>query len=100
MKDNELCDDGNNLNGDGCSSACFVEANSNCDISFDPSQCDVCGNSKMKYPEICDDGNSLDSFGCSSDCMSVLPNFICYGGNETTNDICIDLIAFNTPPPP
>ena len=39
-------------------------------------------------PEICDDGNKFDGIGCASDCLSVLPTWICSGGNSTHNDVC------------
>jgi len=55
----EACDDGNYLNGDGCSSTCQLEPDSDCTFNDDPNPdiCDVCGNSKRKGPETCDDGN-------------------------------------------
>jgi len=47
----EECDDGNMLNGDGCSSTCKVE---------------ICGNGVVDASEECDDGNTADCDGCSS----------------------------------
>ena len=41
----EMCDDGNLLNGDGCSDVCTIES--------------VCGNGIIEPPEMCDDGNLL-----------------------------------------
>ena len=39
----EQCDDGNNLNQDGCSMTCLVEPGATCDAS-EPSNCtEVCG---------------------------------------------------------
>jgi len=43
---NEECDDGGTANGDGCDSNCDIEGNSSCDLSVNPSICDVCGNNK------------------------------------------------------
>lgn len=40
----EECDDGNFVNGDGCSTVCQIEPI-------------VCGNSKVETGEECDDGN-------------------------------------------
>lgn len=55
----EECDDGNVLNGDGCSTACKIE------IPTGP----VCGDGILQAPEQCDDGNLLSGDGCSSTCM-------------------------------
>ncbi|MEL6185433.1 MAG: DUF4215 domain-containing protein, partial [Myxococcota bacterium] len=50
---NEDCDDGNAINGDGCSVICEVEA---------------CGNGLLDTGEACDDGNLQSADGCSSTC--------------------------------
>lgn len=51
----EQCDDGNNDNGDGCSSDCEKEP--------------TCGDGKVNQPsEECDDGNNNDGDGCSNSC--------------------------------
>jgi uncharacterized repeat protein (TIGR01451 family) len=56
---NETCDDGNNNNGDGCSSDCKTE------------QCPhYCGDGKLDAGEECDDGNNNNGDGCSSDCKT------------------------------
>lgn len=52
----EECDDGNNINNDGCNSACMLE----------PSV--ACGNGILEDPEQCDDGNNLNGDGCSETC--------------------------------
>jgi len=56
----EQCDDGNTLNGDGCSSVCQFEGN----VSA------ICGNGVWELPEQCDDGNLLNGDGCSSICKT------------------------------
>jgi cysteine-rich repeat protein len=63
----EQCDDGNNADGDGCSSACTLEH---------------CGDRVVtgSSGEICDDGNNADGDGCSADCRS----------NETCGNATID----------
>src|SRR5262249_2917863 len=53
----EQCDDGNNLNGDGCDSNCKEE----------------CGNDTLDPGEQCDDGNILSGDGCSSVCTLEVP---------------------------
>ncbi len=53
----EECDDGNAVTGDGCSSACEVEA---------------CGNRRVDFGEECDDGNTTSADGCSAICKREL----------------------------
>ena len=48
----ETCDDGNRVDGDGCSQHCLSE----------------CGNGVVAKDEECDDGNTQDWDGCSSKC--------------------------------
>ena len=61
----EECDDGNNDDGDGCSSTCKVESDYDC--TDNPSVCTaICGDGKILGSESCDDGNTSDGDGCSS----------------------------------
>jgi cysteine-rich repeat protein len=55
----EVCDDGNNIDGDGCSHDCLSD--------------ETCGNGTVDTAkgEVCDDGNTKDGDGCSADCKSV-----------------------------
>src|SRR3954469_15602565 len=53
MDADEECDDGNNIDGDGCSHLCTIE---------------VCGNHRIDPHEQCDDGNTSDGDGCSHGC--------------------------------
>src|SRR4051812_563136 len=55
----EKCDDGNIIDGDGCSRDC--------------QSTEVCGNRKIDTAagELCDDGNTLGGDGCSADCKSI-----------------------------
>jgi len=50
----EECDDGNNLNGDGCSGTCQLED---------------CGDGNLDYGEGCDDGNLVSGDGCNAFCQ-------------------------------
>jgi cysteine-rich repeat protein len=54
----EVCDDGNNADGDGCSANCKSD--------------ETCGNGLVDTAvgETCDDGNLLGGDGCSADCTS------------------------------
>ncbi len=59
----ESCDDGNNDDGDGCSSQCALEG------CVWPAPCQPCGNGTVDGPiEECDDGNNDDGDGCSATC--------------------------------
>jgi len=83
----EACDDGNNADGDGCSSDCQVEIGpevcndgidndtdglvdcADSDCANDPACMPMCGNGIVEAGEECDDGNSVDGDGCSSTCL-------------------------------
>ncbi len=62
----EECDDGNLINGDGCSSACTLEGPP------------PCGDGLIWLGEGCDDGDALGGDGCSSTCQ-IEPGFSCTG---------------------
>ena len=78
----ETCDDGNTVNGDGCSSTCHLEFRYKC--SGSPSKCSptVCGDGKKEGAEGCDDGNTMPFDGCSEDCQ-IEPN--CSGTSGCTS---------------
>ena len=62
----EGCDDGNDISGDGCSEDCQVEegwvcSGLNCET--------VCGDKIIAGQEDCDDGNQISNDGCSSSCL-------------------------------
>ena len=79
----EGCDDGNNMNGDGCTAACEIEdgnpcvadgecASGVCDMNEVPPICEPagsCGNGVIDAGESCDDGNLMTGDGCSSVCL-------------------------------
>jgi cysteine-rich repeat protein len=73
----EGCDDGNTVDGDGCSSMCAVETAYDCTGS--PSVCvPKCGDGVLLAGERCDDGNPTDGDGCSATC-TVEPYWRCAG---------------------
>lgn len=101
----EECDDGNNLETDGCSSKCIttrcwdkIVQNPNgwniieeCDDGnrVDTDSCTtgckltpkaVCGNLIKEEGEQCDDGNKIDSDGCTNDCKLSQPKSYCGDG--------------------
>ncbi|MCA9542977.1 MAG: DVUA0089 family protein, partial [Myxococcales bacterium] len=62
ITDAEECDDGNLLDGDGCSAQCVQE--------FD------CGNGVVEFPEQCDDGNAADDDDCDTLCTQTAYDLI------------------------
>lgn len=78
----EACDDGNNLDGDNCSSVCEIEG---------------CGNGTIQPGEDCDDANSSNDDNCLNDCTlaSCGDSFTqagveqCDDGNNNDNDLCL-----------
>jgi cysteine-rich repeat protein len=73
----EVCDDGNTVDGDGCSHDCL--------------SLEKCGNGILDLnaatPEVCDDGNTVDGDGCSHDCLSLEK---CGNGITDINEECDD----------
>jgi fibro-slime domain-containing protein len=67
----EACDDGNAIDGDGCSAACTLEPD--CASGTCASKC---GDHVKLAPEACDDGNTRDGDGCTQDCKQE-PGFMC-----------------------
>jgi len=73
------CDDGNDIEDDGCSSSCTVEHGYSCAESdaCSPSTCSKdCGDGKRGGNEACDDGNIVSEDGCSAEC-TVECGFFC-----------------------
>ncbi|MGB5522898.1 MAG: DUF4215 domain-containing protein [Polyangiales bacterium] len=123
----EMCEDGNLVSGDGCTSACAVEfcgdgvVNNNGTEACEPpgtatctEACTVrtaaCGDGFITSPEECEDGNVLDGDGCSSDCMveggpfcgdgAVDDGEECDDGNARDGDGCSTACEFEVPPVP
>ena len=82
----ENCEDGNNLDFDGCNAICQYEPGWSC---VGNTCVPICGDNFRVLGETCDDGNKLDGIGCSSDCTGTLPGYICTGGSPTTVDTCV-----------
>lgn len=71
---NELCDDGNRRDRDGCA-GCLVERGFACFGT--PSRCrTICGDGLIAFGEPCDDANGFDGDGCSRSC-AVEHGFFC-----------------------
>jgi cysteine-rich repeat protein len=82
----EACDDGNNVDGDGCSANCVIET---------PPPAPYCGDGNLDAGEDCDDGNTVDGDGCSSTCCIELPPPpppapCCGDGNVDAGEECDD----------
>jgi len=76
----ELCDDGDQQNGDGCDTNCTPTA---------------CGNGIVSGTEACDDGNTAPGDGCRADCTVEVcgdgltdPTEPCDDGNLVDGDCC------------
>jgi cysteine-rich repeat protein len=84
----ELCDDGNAADGDGCSAMCMIEDGWLCDGQ--PSTCFVvCGDALVVGPEECDDDDVNDADGCSAECL-VEDGWACEGAPSTCTTMCGD----------
>ncbi|HEV8324120.1 MAG TPA: DUF4215 domain-containing protein [Myxococcota bacterium] len=85
----EPCDDGNAVDGDGCSHGCVVEDNYACVSS--PSMCFyVCGNGLVDGAgEECDDAGTAPGDGCDAVCR-VEPGFTCSGEPSVCGPACGD----------
>ena len=65
---NEICDDNNTVDGDGCSSDCLVIENGFYCNTVGESCVTECGDGIKAVTEDCDDNNTNSNDGCSSEC--------------------------------
>jgi len=80
-QDDEECDDGNDQDGDGCSSICILEE----DLPDDPEP--YCGDGEINQDdEECDDGNDQDGDGCSEICVLEIDEPDDEGNDSNQND--------------
>lgn len=69
VDESEACDDGNGLDGDGCSGTCGLELGWECSKT-EPTSCrPVCGDGLRRGAEACDDGANNGEGGCTSECF-------------------------------
>jgi cysteine-rich repeat protein len=83
LNSGEQCDDGNNIDGDGCSADCQREPTL------------ACGDGTLDPGEQCDDGNTVDGDGCRDNCTLEIcgdgikdPQEQCDDGNTVGGDGC------------
>src|SRR5690606_27300379 len=68
----EVCDDGNTMDGDGCSGDCQVQAAGYvCIPGDDCVRLFACGDGRVSQAtgELCDDGNTDADDGCDENCQ-------------------------------
>ena len=91
----EVCDDGNDVDGDGCSSSCrAIEAGYDCDTTLGrTSVCynTTCGDGIRVAGEDCDAGGNANETGCLADC-SILSHFGCSSNEPYQASSCNDLL--------
>ena len=95
LTEDEACDDGNTVGGDGCSADCLcVAAGWQCQPPGEPCYpIAVCGDGVVVAPEPCDDGNTVSGDGCSENCKEEL-GWKCEGDPSIcTETICGDGIV-------
>lgn len=77
-QEDEVCDDGNALPGDGCDGICTVEPNHECPTAGQPCvSVFACGNGKVEPGEVCDDGGTADGDGCNATCEEQSASYVC-----------------------
>lgn len=93
IADEEQCDDGNDVSGDGCSRRCEIDAA--------PAMA-ICRNGVLDPGEECDDGNRTHDDACSNDCrinacsnVRLDPGEECDDGNAVDDDACSNACTLN-----
>jgi cysteine-rich repeat protein len=86
----EQCDDGNTVNGDGCSLTCQIETGGGGGGGGGGGTTPVCGNGTIETGEQCDDGNTANGDGCSSTCQSEPGGPLCGNGVVEGTEQCDD----------
>ncbi|MCA9683765.1 MAG: fibro-slime domain-containing protein [Myxococcales bacterium] len=92
----EACDDGNDIDGDGCSADCqTVDEGYLCYPPGEPCHSVVvCGDGLVSSPELCDDGNLENGDGCSATCKVEI-GWKCEGEplSNCTPTVCGDAVV-------
>jgi cysteine-rich repeat protein len=83
----ELCDDGNNTSGDGCTALCQIAAGWRCPVVG--RRClPNCGDGLVVGFETCDDGNAVAGDGCSAICVTESATATCGDGLVSGAEEC------------
>ena len=85
-KSSEICDDGNTVNGDGCSHNCQIEIGFTCSggSQYTKDTCyEICGDARRVGIEQCDDDNIYGGDGCNETC-AIESQYSCTGGTSTS----------------
>jgi cysteine-rich repeat protein len=98
------CDDGNIVNGDGCTDECTIEPGYDCPVNLGggttcTEECSY-GYMDNDYGNFaCKDGNDLSNDGCAFDC-TLETGFYCAGGSpdrpDDCEEVCIDIYDYHT----
>jgi len=98
------CDDGNLIDGDGCSSTCAIEGGYDCpQVLGGTTVCtELClmGFADNDWGNFaCKDGNDIPGDGCAADC-TVETGFFCNGGSgdraDDCEESCLDIYDYHT----
>ena len=82
------CDDGNNIENDGCNKYCEIDTGFTCVYAGPYDKCtEICGDGYDYGNYGCDDGNLIPGDGCDQFCK-VEPGWVCGGGSIPFPDIC------------
>jgi large repetitive protein len=95
----EQCDDGNTVDGDGCSRTCSIEGGPGGNAGMGGAGGSVggggtggmmaeCGNGMVEAGEQCDDGNDVTLDGCESDCTPSPDEIVCERLQPLPNGVC------------
>jgi fibro-slime domain-containing protein len=90
--DDEACDDGNKVSGDGCAGNCLAtESGYSCAAPNQPCRRIArCGDGVVADTEQCDDGNTVSDDGCSNRCRVELGSKCAGAPSVCTPTICGD----------
>jgi fibro-slime domain-containing protein len=90
---NDTCDDGNTVNGDGCSDQCTIESGWNCPLVGQPCAAAKCGDGIVAGAEMCDlgEGNNgaTPTKGCTAQCKVEI-GWACPDGTSCHETTCGD----------
>ena len=88
----EDCDDGNQNDGDGCSSDCQIEDGWECSETG----ChEICGDARLVGAEMCDDANTAANDGCSPVC-GIEAGWNCTEPPSVCDELCGDGFVVGT----